>query len=187
MYKLFGVFVAMMSQIAHVVYADLCWPQPPGSTCFSLTSANMTEGSIVPLRYVYNTFGCNGTNISPQLSWENAPNTTQSFALTLHDPDAPTQGGWYHWMMFNIPPTVTSIAENGTITNATTWINDFGFRGYGGPCPPAGDGMHRYQWTVYALSTSNISVPDDGSLNYASFEIHANTLSSAVLTLVLTT
>lgn len=105
----------------------------------------------------FNGFGCSGENISPQLSWENAPQGTQSFAVTIYDKDAPTGSGFWHWVIFNIPANVTELKSNaGDITKAIApagviqSITDYGKFGYGGPCPPPGL-IHEYLITVYAL------------------------------------
>lgn len=106
-----------------------------------------------------NVFGCNGENISPQLSWENAPAGTQSFAVTIFDKDAPTGSGFWHWVIFNIPADVKELksgagdiskglAPKGSIQIKT----DAGTPGYVGPCPPPG-APHEYLITVYALKS----------------------------------
>ena len=107
-------------------------------------------------------FGCEGGNISPQLRWENAPKGTQSFAVTVYDPDAPTGSGWWHWVIFNIPAHVKKLkagagnpggpAPHGSIQSQT----DFGTQGFGGACPPIGDKPHRYIFTVYALAVEDL-------------------------------
>ncbi len=105
----------------------------------------------------FNGFGCQGGNVSPELSWENAPEGTKYFAVTMYDPDAPTGSGWWHWVIFNIPAKVNelksdagdiskSIAPEGSVQSMT----DFGKQGYGGPCPPPG-APHEYLITIYAL------------------------------------
>ena len=106
-----------------------------------------------------NVFGCHGENISPQLSWENAPEGTQSFAVTIYDKDAPTGSGFWHWLIFNIPANVTELKSNaGDVAKpiapkeAIQSITDFGTQGYGGPCPPPG-APHEYLITVYAVKT----------------------------------
>jgi len=116
---------------------------------FTLKSNDI--GGQATLKQVFNGFGCTGENLSPQLFWENAPKDTKSFAITIHDEDAPTGSGWWHWVMFDIPNTTTelktgagneskNIAPNGSIQSLT----DFGKSGYGGPCPPQGHGFHKY-------------------------------------------
>jgi Raf kinase inhibitor-like YbhB/YbcL family protein len=108
-------------------------------------------------RQFANVFGCKGENISPQLSWENIPAGTQSFAVTIYDKDAPTGSGFWHWLIFNIPTNVLELkAGAGDINKqiapkeAVQSMTDFGTHGYGGPCPPPG-APHEYLVTVYAL------------------------------------
>src|SRR6476620_10493079 len=107
--------------------------------------------------------GGSGGNVSPALSWSHAPPGTQSFALLMHDPDAPTGSGWWHWVVYNLPASTTSLAAGagdptkkllppGVVQGRT----DFGAPGYGGPCPPQGDKPHRYIFTVFALKTDKV-------------------------------
>jgi Raf kinase inhibitor-like YbhB/YbcL family protein len=122
---------------------------------FTLKS-NEVGGQAVNKQFA-NSFGCHGENISPELSWENAPNETQSFAVTIYDKDAPTGSGFWHWVIFNISPNITelksnagdvtrSIAPQGSVQSNT----DVGKPGYFGPCPPPGS-SHQYVITVFAL------------------------------------
>lgn len=95
-----------------------------------------------------------GADASPQLSWANAPAGTKAFAVICHDPDAPlvSPGGTYgfvHWVLYNIPASVTSLAEGAA--DYTQGMNDFGKTGYGGPMPPVGHGRHHYYFWVLAL------------------------------------
>jgi len=85
---------------------------------------------------------CGGKNISPELHWSGAPAGTQSYALIVHDPDAPIPGGFYHWVLYDIPSTQSEIQVNAG-------------RGYRGPCPPPGK-VHHYRFTLYALDVKNI-------------------------------
>jgi Raf kinase inhibitor-like YbhB/YbcL family protein len=99
-------------------------------------------------------FTCEGENISPELSWTDAPKEAKSFALILHDPDAPRENGFTHWVVYNIPPTVNRIAENVPRNASIPGLglqgrNDSGKVGYMGPCPPSG--THRYFARLYAL------------------------------------
>lgn len=77
----------------------------------NVSSASLTPGQTVPHKYVYNGMGCDGENMSPHLAWNNAPEETKSFAITVHDPDAPTDRGWWHWAVVNIPKEVHEVAE----------------------------------------------------------------------------
>jgi len=116
-----------------------------------LTSSAFNEGGTIPTKHT-----CSGEDISPPLSWSDAPAGTKSFALIVDDPDAPV-GVWVHWVLFNIPPDRVSLP--GGIVKAETapgfgiqGKNDFRRLGYGGPCPPPGK-PHRYFFKLYALDT----------------------------------
>src|SRR5262244_2925328 len=76
---------------------------------FTLKSKDI--GGQMTLQQVLNGFGCTGQNVSPQLSWDNAPAGTKSFGVTIYDKDAPTGSGWWHWIVFNIPATVSELKQ----------------------------------------------------------------------------
>jgi len=97
-------------------------------------------------------FTCDGKNVSPHLAWENLPDGTKSFALSVTDPDA--IGGWNHWLLYNIPNKVKEIEKNRKPAEALEVENNFGKKTYGGPCPPSG--THRYFFTVYALDVEHL-------------------------------
>ncbi len=112
---------------------------------FELSSTDVHEGKMIPMANVYSGMGCMGQNMSPELSWKGAPEGTKSYAVTMYDPDAPTGSGWWHWVVYNIPASTTSLpagagdaSKNLLPTGATQGNTDFGTPGYGGPCPPAG-------------------------------------------------
>ena len=118
---------------------------------FQLTSPAFQANGNIPTR-----FTCHGSDVSPELSWRNAPPGTKSFALIVHDPDAPKAGGWTHWVVFNIPASIDRLPEGapkqGEIPGGgIQGQSDFGKPGYGGPCPPSG--THRYFFRLYALDT----------------------------------
>lgn len=107
-------------------------------------TAPFAEGAAIPARY-----SCDGQNVSPELSWSGVPAGTASIALVVDDPDAP--GGTYvHWVLFAIPPTVTSVAEGAAPAGARQGRNRAGHDRYDGPCPPKGK-PHHYRFSVYAL------------------------------------
>ena len=123
-------------------------------------SGTFKGGGTLPLSTVFNEGGCTGGDRSPDIAWSDAPAGTVSFAVILHDSDAPTRTGWYHWVVFDIPPTVHELKPGaGTPgspdlpAGAVQGFTDFGFSHYGGPCPPVGDRPHHYNFTVYALSS----------------------------------
>ncbi len=120
---------------------------------FKLKSNSFENGAVLPFEQVLNTHGCTGGNISPDLEWEGAPDNTKEFALIVHDPDAPVQNGWYHWIVLNIPPEVTFLKKGAKILPPMTeGKTSFEFTGYGGACPPRGHGIHRYNFVIYALN-----------------------------------
>lgn len=99
-----------------------------------------------------------GADLSPALEWSGEPAETRSFALIVDDPDAPA-GTWNHWLLWNIPAGVKAIAQGfkpGQVGVSGT--NDFGRRGYGGPCPPRGHGPHRYFFKLYALGVERLEL-----------------------------
>jgi Raf kinase inhibitor-like YbhB/YbcL family protein len=137
-------------------------PPPPTRPGFTLSSADIPDGRIQAAQ-VSNQLGCTGGNLSPQLSWRGAPIATESFVVTMYDLDAPTGSGFWHWAVFDIPGTQTSLptgagSGGGVLPEfAKQATSDYGKVGYGGPCPPAGSPPHRYQFTVYALDLPNLS------------------------------
>jgi len=130
---------------------------------FTLTS-NDLKGQFT-LKHVFNGFGHSGENVSPQLTWKNAPEGTKSFAITMYDPDAPTGSGWWHWLVFNLPTTVTELASGAGSTQkelfpkaALQSVTSYGKPGYGGAAPPKGDKPHAYIITVYALDIEKLDL-----------------------------
>lgn len=157
---------------------------------FTLTSTSVAEGAQIASAHVFQGFGCEGGNMSPQLSWSGAPEGTKSFAITAYDPDAPTGSGWWHWNVLNIPATTTSVAEGASTTAAMPegsreLTNDYGAQGFGGVCPPPGE-VHRYFFTVHALGVEKLELPANVSNALAGFMIGANTLAKAEITAVYT-
>jgi Raf kinase inhibitor-like YbhB/YbcL family protein len=159
--------------LAHAAFAQ---------STFTLKSSDI--GGQATNKQFFNSFGCHGENISPELSWSNAPAGTQSFAVTIYDKDAPTGSGFWHWLIFNIPADVTELksdagniskglAPAGSIQSNT----DFGQPGYGGPCPPPG-GIHEYLITVYALKTK-LNLDKTAGAAFVGFNLNANTIAKA--------
>lgn len=134
----------------------------------------------------FNGFGCSGSNLSPQLSWENAPEGTESFAVTIYDKDAPTGSGFWHWIIFNIPNNVYELVEGaGTIEKnlapkgSIQSITDYGLKGFGGPCPPVGHGAHQYVVTVHALKTKSLELNENTNPAVVGFNLWNQTLAKA--------
>ncbi|WP_420427461.1 YbhB/YbcL family Raf kinase inhibitor-like protein [Algiphilus sp.] len=154
----------------------------------TVSSTTWSAGESVPMRSVYDGFGCTGGNRSPQVSWSQLPEGTQSLAVTIYDPDAPTGSGWWHWIAYNIPADTTALEEGaGTADGdalpegALQARNDFGAHAYGGPCPPEGDDPHRYQVRVFALPMESLPVPEDASAALIGFQLNANALAVGTL------
>jgi Raf kinase inhibitor-like YbhB/YbcL family protein len=161
----------------------------PAVVGFNLTSPEIAPGATIQNEQVYRGFGCNGTNISPELRWSGARSETKSFALTVYDPDAPTGSGWWHWVIVNIPPTATFLPRNAgdpkmglAPPGAIQIRTDFGTAGYGGPCPPQGDKPHRNVFTIFALDTDKLPVDESASAALVGFNLHDHTLAKATLT-----
>jgi Raf kinase inhibitor-like YbhB/YbcL family protein len=123
-------------------------------TVFQLKSADFANGSPIPSAHEGNSFGCTGRNLPPTLSWSGAPAHTRSFAFTVVDPDAPTAGGFVHWIVYNIPASRHTIGPS-ALKGTQQGRNDAGINGYFGPCPPPGSGPHHYHFTLYALNIAH--------------------------------
>jgi Raf kinase inhibitor-like YbhB/YbcL family protein len=147
---------------------------------FTLSSPDIADGSTIGNKFVLNGFGCKGDNVSPALVWSGAPAGTRSFALQVYDPDAPTGSGFWHWTVYNIPASVSSLAQGAGNAAATLPAGangghsdffDTGATGangnWGGPCPPVGDRPHRYVFTLFALGVDDLhaaaGIPKTGS------------------------
>jgi Raf kinase inhibitor-like YbhB/YbcL family protein len=109
-----------------------------------LTSSAFENNGKIPSE-----FTCDGDDISPPLTINEAPEDTKSLALIMDDPDAP-MGTFVHWVVWNIPPGTKEI-NKGTEPEGVQGKTSFGRQGYGGPCPPSG--THRYFFKLYALDT----------------------------------
>lgn len=151
---------------------------------FDLSSKDIKPGSTLKPAQVFNGFGCTGDNMSPQLAWKNAPKDTKSFAVTVYDPDAPTGSGWWHWVVWDIPASVSelpaAIGKGGTLpAGAKEGRTDFGSTGFGGACPPVGHKVHRYIFTVHALKVEKLELPENPTAALVGYMLNANSLGKA--------
>ena len=156
---------------------------------FVLRSGSFADHGQLPKDFVHHAMGAGGDNVSPDLSWEGAPEGTQSFALTMYDPDAPTGSGFWHWYVIDLPASVSELPANAGAqggarlpAGARQIRNDYGSYAWGGVCPPPGDKPHRYIFTVHALSVERIDVPDDAPAALTGFMVNAHTLAKASFT-----
>jgi Raf kinase inhibitor-like YbhB/YbcL family protein len=152
---------------------------------FTLKSSDL-GGQFTNLHF-YNDWGVNGENISPQLSWEEVPEGTESFAATIYDPKAPTGSGWWHWIVFNIPKDIRELPSGaGSLypellpQGSVSGLTDFGKPGYGGPVPIPGSGFHPYCITIHALS-AKLDLDQYANPALVGFQMGGITLAKASL------
>ena len=166
---------------------------------FSMTPASIPDvysltfkdNKTLPDKMVYNGFGCEGGNLSPHLNWHGLkPEGTKSYAITIHDPDAPTTSGWWHWLVYNIPADVNHIEEGASKTannkmpeGSLEAFTDYGTTGFGGACPPKGDIPHKYNITIYALKVEKLKLdPKTTTGAKLTYMLNANSLGKVTLT-----
>ncbi len=149
-----------------------------------LTSPDIREGERMAKTFEFKGFGCSGENLSPALRWNKLPEGTQSIAITSYDPDAPTGSGWWHWIATDLPAEISELPRGADIASlgGREFKNDYGNNDFGGACPPPGHGMHRYQFTVWALPETKLEVPDNASPALVGYMLNSMALDSATLT-----
>jgi Raf kinase inhibitor-like YbhB/YbcL family protein len=154
--------------------------------CPELTveSDDIEHGKRLPEEHVADSMGATGENQSPHLRWSGAPEGTKSFAVTCFDPDAPTGSGFWHWVVFDIPPDVTELPRGAGSGDkallpkgAVHARNDAGTQEYMGAAPPPGHGEHRYVFTVHALGVPSLGVDESASAAICGFTMTFNTLA----------
>lgn len=156
---------------------DLLPPVPS----FTVTSADFADGKPLDELFVHTSAG--GENVSPQLSWTGFPDDTRGFVVTLFDPDAPTGSGFWHWVVVNLPVTVTELPRGADPLPGDAFCirNDYGERGFGGAAPPPGDRPHRYVFAVHAIDVDRLEVSPDASPAYVGFNLAFHTLARATV------
>lgn len=166
--------------------APLTFELFPAVASFVLTSSDVSDAAMLPNVQVANIMGYDGENLSPQLSWSDFPSATKSFAVTIHDPDAPTGSGFWHWLVFDIPADVHSLergvgASDGSrlISGAVQVRNDTGMVGYIGAAPPRGDEAHRYVHTVHALDVESLGLTCDATPAFVGFNLRFHAIARA--------
>lgn len=178
MFKSFTTVALLSLSLSSTVFAE----------SFKLSSQDIANGEFMSKAQEFTGFGCTGGDLSPQLKWSGVPAGTKSFAITAYDPDAPTGSGWWHWQIVNIPSTVTEVTAGAGSTKkdlapegSMQITNDYGSRGFGGACPPAGHGIHHYRFTVHALSVERLELPEGASGALAGYMINANTIEKSTI------
>jgi Raf kinase inhibitor-like YbhB/YbcL family protein len=157
----------------------------PAKPSFTLESDDIADGAPLDQAHVHDSAG--GKNVSPGLRWSGFPAETKSFVLTIYDPDAPTQSGFWHWVVVNLPESVTELATGAGESDATLPAgaihlrNDMGLNAYAGAAPPQGDRVHRYVTTVHAVDVEKLDVGSATPPAIAGFNLAFHTLARAVL------
>ncbi len=153
---------------------------------FTVSSNDVQHGEAVHLRHVHDS--AQGDNVSPHLSWSGFPEQTAGFAVTCFDPDVPNVGGWWHWLLLDLPVSITSLPRGAGSADASALpsgalqlVTSYGTRGYGGCAPPPGDRAHRYFFAVHALDVPELGVPADASPAVGSFMITAHEVARALV------
>ncbi len=154
----------------------------PTVGAFTVTSSDLVEGTEMPLAHVHHSAG--GANISPQLEWSGFPEATAGFAVTCFDPDAPTASGFWHWVVVDLPPSVTTLARGAGASDAALpggfhVRTDFASAEYGGAAPPAGDHPHRYMFVVHAMDVPSLGAQPDSPPATVGFRLAFHTLARA--------
>jgi len=154
---------------------------------FNVVSKSQLSGHFPPAQFA-NAMGCPGKNLSPHLAWQGAPQGTKSYVITVYDPDAPTGSGWWHWVVANIPASVTELqegagSEGGQLPQGAQSVRgDNGRPGYVGICPPNGQ-VHNYVVTVHALKVETLDLPTYVTPAMLGFMTLGTGLAKATLTI----
>jgi Raf kinase inhibitor-like YbhB/YbcL family protein len=179
---------------SHVMHAPVqSSPDPyaylPKVPSFRLTSTSVTNGQPLPVEQQSKMFGVpGGQDVSPQLAWSGFPAGTESFVVSMYDPQAPTGSGFWHWVVADIPAGITSLPAGAGAPGgphfpdgAFQLAGDAGAHQYVGGAPPTDSGVHEYYLTVTALSVATTGLGPDASAAYLGFTIAGQTLARATL------
>jgi hypothetical protein len=160
----------------------------PPAAAFTVTSNDISDGQRLPTAQVSGIFGAGGSDTSPHLRWEGAPEGTRSYAVTCFDPDAPTGSGFWHWTVFDIPATVTELSTGaggqdgaGLPAGAVQARNDANLFGYVGAASPPGHGEHRYVFAVHALDVEKLGPDSSATPAYVGFSMFGHVLARGLI------
>lgn len=173
--KIAAIFFSILMLVTTSAFAGDAKPEEKtAETKLSIKTNAFLDKMAMPTLYT-----CDGENVSPQLSWADAPPKTAVFALVMSDIDAPN-GVFYHWLLFNIPKNTTEIEKGATPAGAMAGKNNFDKNTYSGPCPPKGK-AHTYTFTLYALD-SKLDIPKDSDGKTILEAIQKHLIAEATLT-----
>lgn len=160
----------------------------PDVPSFTVTSTDVADGVPLSTPQVSGMMGAGGEDVSPQLAWSGFPDETQSFAVTIYDPCAPTASGFWHWAVADIPASVTSLPSgagddegSGLPDGAMQLRSDAGSPRYVGAAPPEGHGPHRYYVVVHAVDVASLDLPSEATPAFLGFNLFFHTLARAMV------
>lgn len=143
---------------------------------FRIESPDFTEGGDIPRELT-----CEGADLSPHLKWSSPPPGTKSYLLIAEDPDAP-MGTFVHWVVYDLPGDRLELnrgKRKALGDGIKEGLNDFGQKGYGGPCPPKGHGPHRYIFVLKALDVPTLNLPDGAKRSELERAVRGHVLAEA--------
>lgn len=141
-------FLALLSFVGNSLYFSYMSSTNQLAGTLKLASSAFGNGTPIPT-----VFTCKGSGFSPPLEISGVPQGTASLAIIMHDPDAVGKD-FTHWLVWNIPASTSAIGQAKLPVGAKEGLNDASRTDYFGPCPPAGSGVHNYQFDLYALDIS---------------------------------
>jgi Raf kinase inhibitor-like YbhB/YbcL family protein len=150
------------------------------AAAMSISSSDFANGAVIPAAHIYPR--CGGQNVSPALSWSGAPAGTKSLVLTMIDVSV-RPSGWTHWIVVDLPPGTTSLVRGASsLPGAAQAIpSNFGDPYFDGPCPPSGTGLHRYEFTIWAMPAITTTIAPDAKATDIETMLAKSALAHATL------